>query len=191
MKKYELVQDDKICVFGETLYRIRALINFCGINAGDIGGYIAGEYNLSHEGDAWVCGNAKVCGNSLVYGDPLVCGNAKVCDNARVCGNAKVCGDALVFGNVRVCGNAWVCGDAAIFKPDHIVAVGPIGSRNEYTTFYRNKSAGITVKCGCFLGGMDEFLKKVFETHGNSKHAEVYRIAAELAQKQIGSEEEK
>ena len=43
MKKYELMQDDTIQISGETLYRIRALRDFWGVRAGEIGGYIAKE----------------------------------------------------------------------------------------------------------------------------------------------------
>lgn len=49
MNKYELLQDDKIEVSGHTLYRIRALKDFKGAKAGDLGGYIEKEKNLSQE----------------------------------------------------------------------------------------------------------------------------------------------
>ena len=63
--------------------------------------------------------------------------------------------------------------------------MGPMGSRDDFTTFYRNKDKEITVKCGCFLGGIDRFLEKVQETHGNNKYALVYRAAVEVAKVQI------
>lgn len=61
-----------------------------------IGGWIEKESNLSHNGDAWVCDNAKVYGNAWVYGNTWVYDNARVCGNAKVYGNARVCGDALL-----------------------------------------------------------------------------------------------
>lgn len=102
-KKYELLQDQTIEWRGRTLYRIRALRDFESVHAGDVGGYIECERNLSQDGNAWVCGNTRVYDN------------ARVCGNARVYGNARVCGDALVYGNARVCGNTWVCGDALVY----------------------------------------------------------------------------
>ena len=101
---------------GITLYRIQALVDIpsIGVKAGDLGGWIAGEHNLSQEGDAWVCGNAKVYENAWVYGNAMACGWAKVYDNAKVYGNAKVCGWAVVFGNAEVCGDAKVYGDAEV-----------------------------------------------------------------------------
>ena len=67
----------------------------------------------------------------------------------------------------------------------HVLVVGPIGSRNAYTTFFRNKDNEICVKCGCFLGKIDKFLKKVSETHGDSQYAVVYRATVEVAKLQI------
>lgn len=58
MKKYELLIDDTIDVFGITLFRIKALISFGNVAKGDLGGYVKKEDNLSHSGDAWVYGNA-------------------------------------------------------------------------------------------------------------------------------------
>ncbi len=98
---------------------------------------------------------------------------------------AWVCGDAWVYGNASVCGDAWV------FSISHVLVIGPIGSRNDFTTFFRDKDSEITVKCGCFLGKIDKFLEKVCETHGDSKYAIVYRAAIEIAKQQIDLSEEK
>lgn len=65
------------------------------------------------------------------------------------------------------------------------MTIGPAGSRRAYTTFYRNTEDGIDVSCGCFNGSIEEFLKKVEETHGSTHYARVYNKAAELAIVQI------
>ena len=65
MKKYEFTGETKV-VDGITLNRIRAIRVFGNIKAGDIGGWIEKEENLSHEGSAWVCGSAKVFGSAKV-----------------------------------------------------------------------------------------------------------------------------
>lgn len=105
-------------------------------------------------------------------------------------GDAWVYGNAEVWGNAKVYGNAEVYGDAKVFSISHVLVVGPIGSRNDFTTFFRDKDSEITVKCGCFLGKIDKFLEKVCETHGDSKYAIVYRTAAEIAKQQIDLSEE-
>ena len=65
MKKYEFTGETKV-VDGITLNRIRAIRDFGNVKAGDIGGWIAKEENLSHEGEAEVCGSAEVCGEAKV-----------------------------------------------------------------------------------------------------------------------------
>lgn len=136
-------------------------------------------------GDARVYGNALVSGNAWVYGNALVSGNAEVSDNAMVCGNARVYGNASIYDDAEVDGNASIYDDAEVFRTNHYLVVGPIGSRDDYTTFFRSKEGAIKVKCGCFRGTTDEFLAKVEKTHGDSKYAKVYRMATEMALAQI------
>ena len=109
--------------------------------------------------------------------------------NARVYGDAQVYGDARVSGNARVYGDARVYDNALIIKPTDILTVGPIGSRDATTTFFRDKSGGISVVCGCFLGTLAEFAEKVTATHGDSKHAKAYRAAVELVKIQMDVKE--
>ena len=68
MKKYELT-DETIKVTRRTLYRIRALIDFGGVKAGQLGGYIEKEENLAQDGNAWVSGDARVCGDAYIESD--------------------------------------------------------------------------------------------------------------------------
>ena len=77
-KKYELLTDDTIELFGRTLYRIRAKIDFGSVKKGQLGGYIEKVENLSHDGIAWVSDNAKVCDEACVSDDAWVSGNARV-----------------------------------------------------------------------------------------------------------------
>ena len=138
MKKFELTTNTKMW-FGRKLFQIKALISFGNVNKGELGGYVEKEENLSHNGDAWVYGDARV------YGNAWVCGDARVCDNA-----------------------------------DYLI-IGPIGSRNGFTTFFRCKNESVKVVCGCFFGTVDEFAAKVTKTHGNNAHAKNYQAAIESA----------
>ena len=214
MKKYELTEET-INVFGKTLHRIRATRDFSNVHAGDLGGFIENELNLSHDRDTWVYGNAwaygeaRVYGNALVGGDARVGGNALVSGDARVGGNASVSGDArvegkalvggdarvegnaLVSGNARVGGNALVSGNARVYGearvkgPRDIYWISCIGSRDGTTTFFRNANNGISVSCGCFYGTIDEFAAAVTKTHGDNEHARAYRHAIEIAKLRI------
>lgn len=147
-------------VNGTTLKRIRALVSFGDVVKGEVGGFIKDEKNLSHNGNACVTGDA------------------------RVDGNARVTGNACVNGNAEVTGDAWVTDTT-----DYML-IGSIGSRNDFTTFFKNKGGGISVKCGCFSGTIEEFREKVKKTHGaDTKHAKVYQAAADLAELQILDQE--
>ena len=206
-KKYELTSNT-IVKFGRTLYQIKALFSFDVVSKGDFGGYIENEENLSQDGNAWVfgdawvsdnaevsgnacvSGNAWVYGNAKVYGDAWISGNAKVYGDAWISGNARVFGNAWVYGNAKVYGDAWISGNARVFGNADFLLIGRIGSRAAFTTFFKNKSAGITVACGCFLGTIAEFREKVKETHGNNKHAKMYNLAADMAELQILTKEE-
>ena len=155
-KKYELVLDDSIEVFGTKLYRIRALIAFGAIAVGQLGGYVQSEANL-----AQVSGNAWVSGDAQVYGD------------------AWVSGDARVYGDARVSGDAQVYGDAAIFWASRV------GSEQGTLTVYRAKE-GLLVTRGCFLGSDVEFLKAVASRHGaESKIGREYALLIEVARSRI------
>ena len=181
VKKYELTSETKVFL-GKTLYRIKALVQFGNVNAGDLGGWIEKEENLSQSGNAWVYGDARVSGNAWVYGNAEVSGDARVYGNARVSGDASVYGDAEVYGNARVYGNAEVCKIGAVFW------IGAIGSRNRTTTFFRCKDGKIYVSCGCFLGDLEEFSDKVKQTHGDNEHGRVYMLAIEMAKARIVEE---
>ena len=186
MKKYELTTNTKMR-FGRKLFQIKALVSFGDVAAGDLGGYIEKEENLSHDGDAWVYGDAKVDGNAWVAGDARVNGDARVYGDAKVYGNAWVSGDARVNGDARVYGDAQVSGDA-----DYICFKG-FGSVNRNTTMFRNKNGDVYVCCGCFSGNLKEFSEKVKETHGTSKYAKEYLACVEVAKIhfEIGEKDDK
>src|SRR5210317_1726129 len=103
-KKYETLEHDSVKHNGKTLYRIKALIGFGYVKAGDLGGYVEHEDNLSHIGDAWIFDNAKVYDNAVVDGDAWVDGDAQVSGNAWVHGDAWVRDYAEISGNARVHG---------------------------------------------------------------------------------------
>lgn len=166
MKKYKLTKETKnFC--GITLCRIVAVSDFADVKAGEIGGFIEKEDNLSQDGESWVSSNAQVSGNALVSGDARVYGDARVSGNARVSGDARVYGDARVFGN------------------DQIFWVSNIGSRSGTTTFFLCADKKIRVTCGCFYGDLDEFASKVQATHGGNRYGKVYRLAIEMAMAHI------
>lgn len=69
MKKFELTTEFITNALGKKLFRIKALVEFGSVKAGELGGYAEKEENISQDGNAWVSGDAKVFGNAEVYGD--------------------------------------------------------------------------------------------------------------------------
>jgi len=99
------------------VYQIKALKNFGYVKAGDLGGYIENESNLSQEGNCWafegtqvydeakVSENAEVRGFARIYGYAEVSGYAEVYDNAQVYDEAKVSGYAKICGYAQIGNN--------------------------------------------------------------------------------------
>ena len=124
-KKYELT-DERIVLNGRTLYRIRALKDFdlgfsyadgnrAIIKKGELGGFIAGENNLSQVDKCWVFHNAKVYDNAILQNNAYIQKNVEVYGNAMISDNSKIVGDVQVFGNTQVLGNSYIGGEAKIY----------------------------------------------------------------------------
>jgi len=105
MKKYKINADG----------RVVALRDFGFVKAGDVGGFVKSETNLSHKGNCWIYGDAQVYGDARVCGDAQVYGNAEVSGNAQVFGDAKVFENAWIYGNAQVYGDAWVFGNTRVY----------------------------------------------------------------------------
>lgn len=98
-RKYELIPGSE----KNGLFRIRALIDIPGIcRAGDLGGFLESESNLSQCGNCWVSGDAEVSGNALVTQDALAT------DEARISGDSLIEGMSLVTGSAQISGNVFM-----------------------------------------------------------------------------------
>ena len=179
-KKYELT-DKTIKWYGRTLHRIRALKDLGEVKKGELGGYVQGEHNLSHEGNCWIYANAKVYDDARVRNDAIVWGYAIVRNNAIVIGNAEVRNNAIVSGYAYIKENAYIT------SSDDFLCIGQIGSRNDYTTFYLDKDKNIWVSCGCFNGTIEEFKEAVEKTHGDNKYGKQYSVIIKVIKGLFGT----
>lgn len=161
-KKFELTDNFVINDFGIKLFQIKCTKSFKYANEGDLGGYMEKEDNLSQSGDAWVSGNAQVSGDARVSG------------NAWVYGYAQVYGDARVSGNARVENNHMHCGFDCF------------GSCNRHTHAYKTKGNKVEITCGCFRGSLEEFEKKVEETHKGTIYEKQYKAIINLIKIKFG-----
>lgn len=115
---------------GKVLRRVQALRDFGDVKAGDLGGWIEKESNLSHHGDCWV------------YDDAEVFGDAQIRDNAQIRRGAQVLGEAEVFDNAKVLGSAKIGGCCMIFGESVIGGEVEIGSHSRLdsaVTFFQNQ----------------------------------------------------
>ena len=167
-KKYELTNETKTLADGTVLHRIRALrdIPRFGVKAGELGGFVEGENNLSQDGDALVSGDACVygdacvSGNACVYGNADIYGNAKVYGKARVSGNAKVSDYAKVYGDAEVSGNADIYGDAEVSGYADYMVIKNTWSSGRWFTYTRSNKMW---KVGCFYGTGEELVAKAYK----------------------------
>ena len=99
-KKYELT-DETINHYGVVLHRIKALrsfntINNMHVNAGDLGGYVESEDNLSQEDNCWIFDNSIVMDRCTVSDASVVLNNSKLVYDTHLLDCSKVDNSTLV-----------------------------------------------------------------------------------------------
>lgn len=179
MKKYELT-DETINYEGHVLHRIQALkdIDDIYVKAGDLGGYVETENNLSHRSNCWIFDNAKVydCGmvlanarvrdNATVYDHAIIGDCALIADNAKIHGFSNVRYNANIYDNIEITGivsvygicNFW--GNAIIQdKADYIVFKNWWSSGRYFVWTRSNNMWSV----GCFYGTGKELIEKAYK----------------------------
>lgn len=210
--KYEFVEGDSAQgLDGRVLRRIRARVDIPArnIRAGNLGGYIESESNLSQDGDAWVGGNARAYGgvrigegallhgNAIAYDDAILRGTCIVGGQAQVCGHATVLGNARASGGVCIYGDASVSGDAIVgeqmmlpggalvFACDlaRYFGITSEGCLNP-VTLYNDRSGDILVISNSFSGRVQDYLSHVNESE-TPFEAPMHLMMVEMACKKI------
>ena len=120
MKKYELTSETMVVHGNIVLHRIRALRDFANVKAGDLGGWIEAEKNLSQSGNCWVHDNAKVWGGACVLGNAHVTQRAQVFGRAMVMGTARVRDNAKVYDEAIVSEEAEVGDNVKVYGRSHL-----------------------------------------------------------------------
>ena len=128
-KKYEILIDKENTIEfeGRTLHRIRALRNFNDVKAGDIGGFVESEWNLSQEGNCWiyddaicmdsasVYDNAKMYNRSCMYNYSRMYDNSEMYDNSRMYNNSKMFDNSEMYGNSIMFDNSRMYNNSKMF----------------------------------------------------------------------------
>lgn len=198
-EKYIMIPEDKP-QFGRQMYRIQAVTNFGDVKKGDFGGLIESCNNLSQFGECWIENDVAVMGNAIVINNARVRGYCVIEDLVRIEENAVVSGWGCISGEVSIDRNAkidltslfdldgrlQIGENADVKRKTDIFYIGPIGSRNDFTTFYKGSDSKIYVRCGCFCGDIDQFIKRVHKEHGYfSQNCRDYLDAVKIAKRRI------
>jgi hypothetical protein len=90
-KKYRLTSETK-AIENHVLHRIKALRDFGEVHAGELGGFVEHEDNLSHEGEAWIFDDACLYGNLRLHGDTILFGKLRLCGKGMLTNNLRLYG---------------------------------------------------------------------------------------------------
>ena len=96
--------------------RIQALLDIPehNVKAGDFGGFIEGEYNLSSFGTCWIADDAVVKDSARVCDDAVVRDNVVLSDFVVVMKSAVVTGEARVSEHIWLVDRSHVCGTTEV-----------------------------------------------------------------------------
>ena len=100
--------------------------------------------------------------------------------------NLSQSGDAWVSGDAQVSGNARVSGDARVENNHMHCGFDCFGSCNLHTHAYKTKGNKVEITCGCFRGNLEEFEKKVEETHKGTIYEKQYKAIINLIKIKFG-----
>ena len=82
-------------------------------------------------------------------------------------------------------------GNAIVSGNQMYATVKGFGSNYRDTTFFVTKDGNVCANCGCFSGTLEQFRKKVKETHKDTEYAKEYLAIADLMEMHFKEELEK
>ena len=119
--KYKILENKRINHNGRTLYRIQALKSFSNVKAGDLGGFIESNMNLSQSDNCWIYDNAKVYDRATIQQDAQIRDSAEVFDSAEIEDSARIYNNAKVYGAAQVNKTAEVREWARVFDTARVL----------------------------------------------------------------------
>lgn len=121
------------------------------------------------------CSNCRDCSYCSYCSDCSNCHDCCNCSYSRDChdcGNCRNCSDCSYCSYCRNCSNCSNCREFS--ENPQRYTTSKIGSRASNTTFYwLNKD--VIVVCGCFIGTLPEFEKRVNSTYGDKYYGKTYK----------------
>lgn len=123
MKKYRLTENSRLHDYqhdGELqqvrLWQIEALCAFSDVEAGQSGGWVEEEANLSQSGNCWLAPDAFIWDGACVEDNAIILGESEICRQARVSGHARV-------EHSRISGECHIYGSARVLHHSEVIAV--------------------------------------------------------------------
>ena len=183
MKKYELIKETETCSKRRIIYRIRALKDFSDIKAGDVGGWVCSENNLSQEGDCWIYDDAKclddarvydnakmyinaiMFGNSVMYDNAVMLNNSIMYDNSKMFNKAKMFDNAIMCNNARVYDNAKMYDNAIMYDNAEMYDNAIMCCNAEMYGNAKMYDYAILDKDNILYGSINKSYKKIFQHH--------------------------
>lgn len=154
-KKY-IFTSEEVVLHGHTLHRIQATKDFCDVKAGDLGGLIENEKNLSQENTCWVYPGACAFEKSLIIDD------AKLHEEVMAHGCCVIAENANLKGRIHIYGNSYITGDCTIKN----MAKLPIRISGAAEIRYNAE----IIAYSPFLTFLNEKFKKHAKIHSNSDY---------------------
>ncbi|GDX06356.1 YdcK family protein [Buttiauxella sp. A111] len=140
MNKYQLTGDARLhdyLIDGKKqqvkLWQVMALCDFADVKAGQLGGWIENEDNLSQHGHCWIYGSECV-----VYGGSSVADDAQIHGSSTLCHQAHVSGKSFVEQSL-ISGECHIFDAARILNGSQIIAVrGLTADEDQLLKIYGN-----------------------------------------------------
>ncbi len=212
--KYGFVDGDTVqAADGRILRRIRALVDLPlrHVVAGQLGGYVESDANLSHEGQAWIAGqafsyggarvteDALLSGRAWAYGDAIlrglavVGGSAQMRDQAAAFDDCRIDGNACLFGDATVRGDALVSDDVMLPSGAHIYARDLVRffrvtdrERGAYpVTLYNDSSDRTMVVTDDFAGPVEKYRAERLSGVARGSGDAMYLVMVDMGCKRI------
>ena len=175
MKKYELIEESKATFVGIDIYRIRALRDFGNVKAGDIGGWVCSEDNLSQEGNCWIydeakcLDNARILDNAKMYDNAEMYDNSVMYDNTRMLDNAIIYGKAKMYDNSRMSGNARMYDNSEIFDNARMFDNAKMYDSSMMLGSAKMYDKAVLDKDKLLYGSINKSYKKIFQYYRENK----------------------
>lgn len=183
----------KVCENAEVYGNAQIRNNAKVINSAKVYDYAKVYDNAVISYKARVLNHAKVYDSATLIENTVVKDSAEI-HNDSLISNSTIMGESTVYDSdimmSTITNNsiiysslvryATIGTNGYIRSTNDYFVQGPIGSRNDFITFYKGADGGIYATTGCFDGLLDLFANTVYNTHKDNKFYKQYLLAIQF-----------